>query len=504
MPHSDKSIEMIRMKIKQAIIVFMAGFMICTGCHDSFLKEKVYSNITPLNFYKTEKDAQAALISVYNVMRSANAFQRQIVLAAECPGEASWPNNSGEAWRTELDQFTWTASSPGFRQIWAQLYVMINRANTVLFYLDNIEFSSPEVKEQVRAETRFLRGVAYLYLIRFFDNVPLKTEKNMDDLYLGNTGTADEVWAFIFEDFEFAKKNLQATYSGPDVGRATAGAAQTMLAKAYLSYAGKPWNKTEYWTKAAQEAKSAIDNGTYGYTLEADYEQVFALDNEHGPEYIFSVEYESNISCGWDFPTFTGIRSGDQIRLDGWSSLTVEEDFFKTMEENDKRRSKTFVLSYQGYQNPSITWTYPGNISIPHYNKYIDQTDVEATGTGDYAINFYLTRFSDLLLMYSEAENEVNGPTENALYGINKVRERAGIPLLKASDYGKESLREAIFQERLWELCCEGHAWFDMKRMNLMTKRIKKYKVEEKHYVFPIPQDELDVNPELVQNDGYK
>src|SRR5690606_10309178 len=158
-----------------------------------------------------------------------------------------------------------------------------------------------------------------------------------------------------------------------------------------ISYAGKPWNKTEYWSKAASEAKSVIENASYGYNLEEDYERVFLLSNEHGPEYIFSVEYSSNKGVGWDFPTFTGIRSGDQIKLDGWSSVAVETEFFNSMSENDKRREKTFVLSYQGINNPNITWTYPGNIALPHYNKYIDHSDV-GSGTGDYALNFYITR----------------------------------------------------------------------------------------------------------------
>lgn len=491
------------MKVKQTIFALVAILLCLNGCHDSFLEEKVYSNITPINFYKTEEDAKAALISVYNTLRHSNAFQRQIILAAEYPGEATWNNFSGEAWRTEMDQFTWTTSSTGFYQIWSQLYVTINRANTVLTYLDNTEFKTPGLKEKIIGETRFLRGLAYLYLIRFFENVPLKTEENMAEIESSNEGTSEAVWALIFDDFEYAKNNLNPKNSGADVGRATAGAAQTMLAKAYLSYAGKPWNKSEYWSKAAQEAKSAIDNSAYGYDLEQDYERVFLLENEHGSEYIFSVEYESFMSQGWDWPTFTGIRSGDQIKLDGWSSLTVETEFFNSMATTDKRRSKTFVLSYQGVNNPDRTYTYPESIAIPHYNKYIDRTDV-GNGTADYALNHYITRFSDLLLMHSEAENELNGPTENALYGINRVRARAGLPLLKASDYTKETLREAIFQERLWELCQEGHVWFDMKRMNLMTTRIKKYKVEEKHYVFPIPQNELDANPNLVQNSLYK
>lgn len=490
------------MKYIYKVLLFFVAITLLNGCHDSFLEEKVFSNITPLNFYKTEQDAKAALTSVYNTMRSANAWQRQIVLAGEYPSEASWPNFSGEAWRTEMDQFTWSASSGPFYQIWSQLYVMVNRANTVLMYVDNINFTTPGMKEQIIGETRFLRGLAYLYLVRFFENVPLKTEENMNELEPTNEGTADAVWELIFSDFEYAKNNLKPKYTGADVGRATSGAAQTMLTKAYLSYAGRPWFKSEYWSKAAQEAKSVIDNTSYGYDLEQDYSSVFALSNEHGPEYIFSVEYLSNKAVGWDFQTFTGIRNGDQQRLGGWSSLCVEEEFFETMDVSDKRREKTFVLSYQGYSNPEITYTYPGNISLPHYNKYQDRDDV-GSGTGDYGQNFYITRFSDLLLMHSEAENEVNGPTATAVSGINRVRERAGLAPLVPSNFTKESLREVIYQERLWELCAEGHAWFDMKRMNLMKQRITKYSVEDKHYVFPIPQNELDANPNLKQNSEY-
>ena len=119
-------------------------------------------------------------------------------------------------------------------------------------------------------------------------------------------------------------------------------------------------------------------------------------------------------------------------------------------------------------------------------------------------MNFYVTRFSDVLLMHSEAENEANGPGPNAVYGINRVRERAGLSPINPSGLTKEALREIILNERMLELCEEGHAWFDMKRTGLMEKRIKKYKIAPKHYVFPIPQNELDVNENLVQNELYK
>ena len=107
------------MNIKKQIIILIS-ILGLTSC-ESFLEEKVYSSMTPLNFYKTEADAEAALTSVYNAMLAQNGWGRQVWLAAEYPGEAAWPNNSGEAWRTEMDQYTWTTSSTGFPQIWGQL-----------------------------------------------------------------------------------------------------------------------------------------------------------------------------------------------------------------------------------------------------------------------------------------------------------------------------------------------------------------------------------------------
>ena len=493
------------MKIKKYFIIFLSVFSL-NSCHDEFLKEKVHSSMTPLNFYKTEADAEAALTSVYNAMLAQNGWGRQVWLAAEYPGEASWPNNSGEAWRTELDQYTWTTSSTGFAQIWGQLYKMISRANTVLYNIDQVTFETNGFKEQIIGETKFLRGLAYLYLIRFFDHIPLMTEENMQDLNPTNVGTDDAVWQLIIDDFSYAKSVLKPRNTGKDVGRATAGAAQTMLAKAYLTLGGKPWNKTEYWAKTATEAKAIMTNTAYGYDLEEDYERVFLLENEHGPEYIFSLECESQMGCGRDFPTFTGIRNGDQIKLGGWSSLTVHERFFNSMATSDLRREKTFVLSYHGYANPGDLYTYPGNITIPHYNKFIDMTDINATGTADYAMNLPIARFPDVLLMHSEAENEVNGPSLAAVEGINRVRGRAGLTALNHLDYTKETLRDAILQERTWELCEEGQAYFDLKRMNGIIKRMVPLGITatEKHYVFPIPQDELDVNPNLEQNQAYK
>lgn len=482
--------------------------MICTvgftSCHEEFLTEKVHDSLTPLNFYKTETDIKAAVVSVYNAMIAQDAWGRQVWLAAEYPGEAAWPNFSGEAWRTEMDQYNWNAGSTGFRQIWSALYKMIDRANTVIEFSPSITYSTESVKNEVEGEARFLRALSYLTLVRFFDHVPYVTVENRADLYPSNTGTDDQVWQLIIDDLKFASSHLPAQRVGAELGKATAGAAKSLLTKAYLTRAGKPWNKSEYWALAAQEAKSIIDNTAYGYGLHEDYTDVFSIANEHGKEYVFSLECASGIGLGRDFPTFSGIRSGNQLKLDGWSSIVSEVEFFNSMSTEDKRRSKTFVLSYPDVRGNGTVYTYPETIAIPHFNKLINADDTQANGTADYATNLPIIRYSDVLLMHSEAENEANGPSAEAVKGINIVRERAGLPALNPANFTKESLGDAILQERIWEFALEGQAYFDLKRRGAIEKRITKYAIEPKHYVFPIPQTELDVNPSLQQHPLYK
>jgi len=492
---------------KNIYAFFLSGLLLMSGCHDGFLREDVYSSITPLNFYKTEADAKAAVVSIYNSIRASGAYGREVWLAAEYPGEASSANKSAVA-RQELDEFLWTTSSTSFYTIWGAMYKTINRANTVLKNINQVTFTTAGLKDQLIGETKFLRGLAYLTLIRFFDHIPCMTEENMQDLYPTNGGTDDMVWQLIIQDFEYGVSVLPPKYTGADVGKATAGAAHTMLAKAYLTMAGFPWNKTEYWAKAAGEAKKIMQNSQYGYSLEKDFEKIFLLNNEHGSEYIFSIECESQLGgLGLDYPIFTGIRGGNRFHLNGWSSLIAEVPFFESMSVDDKRREKTFVLSYPDYSDPTIIHTYPGSISLPHFDKLVDPEAFKiATGTSDMAVNLPVTRYSDVLLMYSEAENEANGPGSTAVEGINLVRERAGLKPLNPQEYTKETLRDAIIQERTWEFAVEGHAYFDLKRTKTLIKRISGlgFNVQDKHYVFPIPQNELDANENLIQNEAYK
>lgn len=495
------------MKNNKYILLLGGLLFLSSGCHDNFLSEDVYSSITTDNFYQTEADIQAGVISVYNAFKLNDTYKRELWLAAEYPGDASSANKSGVS-REELDEYKWTESNTGILAVWGGLYKAINRANVLLANIDKVEFNTPGLKDQLVGETKFLRGFAYLTLIRFFDHIPCMTEKNLDELYPSNEGTDDAVWQLIVSDLQYAVSILPAKYKSTETGKATAGAAQTMLAKAYITMAGFPWNKTEYWAKAVEELNKIMQNSQYGYALEPDFEKIFLINNKHGVEYIYSIESEKQLGgMGNDYSIFSGIRGGNRFQQNGWSSITAEVPFFESMGKTDKRRNKTFVLSYPDYKDPDKIYTYPETIALLHYNKLIDPEDFKtATGSGDLCINFPVTRFADVLLMHSEAVNEVGGPGAEAVRGINMVRQRAGLEPLEPSKFTKETLRDAIVRERTWEFAEEGYAYFDLKRTKSIEKRIKPlgFDVQPKHYVFPIPQNELDANSNLVQNSEYK
>jgi len=119
-------------------------------------------------------------------------------------------------------------------------------------------------------------------------------------------------------------------------------------------------------------------------------------------------------------------------------------------------------------------------------------------------------RYADVLLMYAEALNELNGPTTDAFAAINQIRARArnGGATAAPKDLAgltKEQFRDAVLQERSWELCFEGHRRWDLLRTGKYLDVIRKagIQAEEKHLLYPIPQNEIDVNPALVQNPGY-
>lgn len=486
-----------RRHIYLIIALVMLSFASC-----DFLDEEAYEFIIPDNFYKTEADGNASLTAIYNVFNESSGYKRYIWMGADFPGEAAYANASAPS-RVEMDNFTWTPTTDFCKNIWSVSYMAIRRANNLLMNIDKIQFSKEESKKQIIGQARFLRGLYYFLLVRFYDHVVVIRETdNLNEENPSNQGTDDAVWALIEEDFAYAESVLPVKWADSEAGRATKGAAMAMLAKAYLTEAGWPWNKAGYWEKAADKATEIISNEkTFGYGLEGEYRKIFDVTNEHGEEYIFDCEYETNIN-GHDFPALMGMRGYNVKKTDGWSSFISTPDFYKSYEVGDKRLSTTFLTEFTDVKTGEHYVYDPDNPLAPsfplcHFAKYLDPNDNQSTKAGDYGCNWKITRYADVLLMQSEALCELNRIKE-ALAGINRVRNRAGLKPIPDT-VSQDELRKAIIQERIWEFASEGHALFDMKRHHCMAER-RGMAIDDKYYVLPIPQDEVDKNPNLKQH----
>lgn len=491
--------------------VLLAGCILTftfTSC-DNFLEEDVYDFLSPNNFYKTEADAEAAVSAIYSRLVSAEdgdiSFHRAALMIGEYPAECSSAQTSTVPYRLAFENYTWTPNTDGVELVWKFFYQLVYRANIAIEKVPGVE-GNPAVLKRLEGEARFLRGLAYLYLIRLYDNIPFTTSSEESDRYLSNMGNTDAVFAQIIEDLKYAEENLPLSFTGNDVGRATKGAAQTFLAKTYLTMAGYPWNKTENYALAAEKCEEIIQAGTYD--LVSDYRNNFKEIGEHNKEYIFDAEFQANIN-GSNWVNMSSIRDQNVCKMSGWSSFGGTKNFYNDMlalNPGDKRLETNIILSFKDTKTGETkVWgqDYDTNMGLVHTWKYIDPDE---SGTGDQQsnINYHFTRYADVLLMHSEAVNNATSFSGlyDKYYGINKVRERAGLVPLSGLD--KEAFNKSLIWERVVEFCFEGHLWYDYKRMNCMEERVARKGIDigtsKKYYVYPIPVNELSRNPNLEQH----
>jgi hypothetical protein len=489
------------------LMIFLLSLGLLNGCQEDFLEEEKFDIVTPDNFWKNDADAKTGVTSVYNTLiNGEDTYKRFIWMGAELPGEAANNNNGGGS-RQEMNDYTWNKSTDFVLRIWRGLFVGVRRANNVLLNIENVKFNDPTLKPVLIAETKCLRALFYLDLMRFYDHVPYITEtENFNEIQVSNEGTDDKVWQLIESDLAFAIANLPPKREAKENGRVTQGTAKALLTRAYATQAGYPWNKPGYWAKTAAQADDIITNaGLYGYQLLADFADNFNVLKEANSEYILSAEFTSGASLGNDRPALTGVRGMWVKPTDGWSSIISDVPFYRTYAATDKRRSKTFLLSFTDAKSGKLQQFDPDNadasLKLAHFAKYQDPNDNKSTGTGDFGCNQIIMRYADVLLLQSEAENEATGPSNKSIYGINRVRLRAGLDTV-SNTLSQDELRKAIIRERVWEFAAEGQVFFDYKRQHCVSDRVKI--ITDKYYVLPIHQDELSANPKLAQHPLWK
>jgi len=491
------------MKIRNIILI--AGLLLMiSSCRDEFLTEHP-DFLSPDNFYQTEADALAGLNAVYdgikghynygwehflygfNVM-GVNAVATEVASAHE------------EGWGIP-DELAWTASTQKYvLEMWADCYMVINRANVCITGTEGITKIDAKKKARIIAEAKYIRALMYFTLIRFYGNIPVITLAGSNP-NLTNVNTTEAVYALIETDLKEGIENLPYSYSATsDIGRITKGAAQTLLAKVYL--------QNKQWDKAAAMAKTVIDEGKYKLYAGKNYDFNFRADheNEIGWERIFEIQYTKGINEGSLFGAFTG-PADNRPGGDDWETIHATDYFYKSWENGDLRKKFTLIDKYYNYAIKDTVF-YPDD-QYMQWTLCAKYVEYDRKSTTDGERNFVMLRYSDVLLMYSEAVNMMSfspadqAPAE-AYTGINQVRQRAGLAPL--SGLTREGLRQALIRERQWELCFEGHEFFDEVRQGVLAERNKLTGItflDEHHNLLPIPQSEIDLNPNLKQNTGW-
>lgn len=470
------------------------------GC-ESQLNLSPITNLTDATFYKNEDDAKSVVNACYAYLTNTTYGTDGMMFLDLVTTDDGVPFLTGVADRPMLWRYTITPAI-GFNGLYGASYAGINRCNTVIDRLPAIKMNEP-LKQRFMAEAKFIRALHYFNLVQFHGGVPLKiTETTSLEGLDQSRNSVEEVYAQIEKDLKEAESVLPKSYTGADIGRATQGAAKGLLAKVYLTRAGNT-KGSPFWAAAAAKAKEVIDLGVYD--LLPNFGDVFSLSSRGSKEMVFEVQFLTDVR-GNTFGTGYGVRGIPLYPGAGSGIARVTPSLFNAYSASDKRKNVTFQTSYtQNGNTVQLSVTDPDPTKAVAFQKFWDKT----AKTNQGGISFPVLRYSDVLLVYAEALNEMNnGPTTESYGAINKVRSRAGIEPLTGLNY--QDFKEAVLNERRLEFAFECQRRFDLVRTGRLIEAVKaensfsrNASIQPFHVLLPIPQSEMDANKNLVQNTGY-
>lgn len=484
----------------QKISLFLILAFVMSSCAKlDLVPEGTY---TTGNFYKTDADANAAIVATYSNLTSADLYNQFMeVIQSQGTDDAEWGNgrNTQNTDKTSLDKFTYDQGTNLFYRFWSTSYSVINNANAAFDNISLMSTLTEEKKKQYLGEASFIRALIYFNLVRLWGGVPLKLAPttSLQNLAIERS-TAEEVYAQIEKDFQFAADNLPLTYEAKSLGRATKGAAMSMLVKVFLT-------RKEY-QKAADKAQEVM--GLNLYSLWNNYADVFLIANENKRESIFEVQYVGGAgNIGSSYAGFFRPSFDKRPGFGGNGDNPVTKNHYDAYPAGDLRRDVNVVL-YSYTVDPKA----PTTVKFPYYvAKYKDPTALNVNSAGN---NYYIARYADILLMYAEALHQVSPGNTAAYEAFNQVRRRAyGLPLNTTSvkdlpvGLSTQQFQDSVLKERRLEFAFEGQRRFDLLRNGKLKEAVNAQDpaivIQDWKLLFPIPTLEMDTNPLLVQNDGY-
>jgi len=529
-----------------------------TSC-SKWLEEDPYSLYAAETYFDNTEDAKKAALGVYEIMASQNTYGFYMSLVFDIDSDLAYMEGTGFSNDNRtLAHYNFATGHNYITEAWRALYEGINRANLVIANIPQMDmFANGSEAEKIElrrclAEAKFLRGLYYFDLVRLYGDVPLKTDytKATDDMKSARTDK-EEIYDQIIQDMTEAIPDIPEASEKPLDERISRGAAKGILARVYLGRGGyslrqngqmeRPSNYLTCYEEARRLTKEIIDGGQHA--LNTSYETIFRNYCElklEPKESMFEVAFfnpsgarpYSGYIGSWNSPlTAAGAVYG---RANAF--FRIIPTLYDKYDPADQRKDIAIARYEINGSSQKVDLSNPILANVRKWTPGKWRRDWQGTEPKDLNntdINWVLLRYSDVLLMYAEAENEINGPGANsdgsAYWYLNMVRRRGfGVPVDQPSatadlpsGLSKEEFFEKIVEERTFELCYEGFRKFDLIRWNRLGTSLRaaqedlnaiygnfpyiagNYFTDNKHELYPIPQKERDINQNLTQNPNY-
>jgi hypothetical protein len=494
------------------LVIAIAILFTMGSCTKDFLDVEPEGSVTSENYYKTPSEAYAALVAVYDQIRTNSGGFDNMITFMNSGSDDHYAGGGNATDGVGIQSFS-NYSIDGNKvplSIWANPYQGILRANILLEKLPAIDMNEGD-KARYAAECKGLRAYYYFDLVRLFGNVPLILKPlTSGEVYSVLQAKPEEVYAQIEKDLTEAIGVLPITVPAAEAGRLSKGAATALLGKVYL-----------YEKKFAQAATQlALVNGTpgatspYGYKLLAKFSDLWVISNKFNSESILEITHTNKGGSDWAF-WGQGNDEGNTVNVmvgprgyskpaaspapdlaSGWSFNPITQELYDVI-KTDPRFAAT-VLDLKALKAAGEADYIPGYLDTGYFNnKFVPtQADV-STGTGSAVLNYqqdtYAIRLADTYLMEAEA---LGGTGARAQALLDAVRARVGLPSVPVS-------QAAIMNERRLELAGEGFRWFDLVRTGQAAAKLgSRGFIAGKNEILPIPVKELE-NTLIVQNPNY-
>lgn len=511
---------------KQYILISTLLLGITIGCNENRLDQLNPNAVTTDSYFKTDIQIRSATNGIYAALQSTNLVAREWFFTQDLRSDdVASGGGQLETPRNQLLTGVHDTGNSLVSSVWTGAYRVIHRANVVI---DKSAASTatltPAISNQAVGEAKFLRAWAYFELVSLWGGVPLyKTYVTSLAASAPRSAEAD-VYAFIVSDLKAAQEVLPATYDASNQGRATKGAAQMLLARVYMQQGD--------YTNAKAELQKIISSGTY--QLVDEYNDNFTEEGEFNKESIWEVNFlPSGGTFNWNGDADGASAGEETVRTQeysgiGWRNIipsnSLLAEFEKTSKgdaKTDPRYAKSVYTTGDKYNNGQSVLTdaqqngfssmVDGKEQKVSWRKFTLMYKAGVSTTG--GINQRIMRYAETLLAMAECENEL-GNTASAVSYLNMVRARPSVamPAYPTANYPvttKDQVFAAIVHERRIELNGEEIRNRDIlrwRKQNKLKTEPLAYFQKGKHELLPIPQQEIDNNPNVGikgQNPGY-